>query len=757
MLSNTQGREALRSAAALLSAAVLALAVSSVAGPAYADEPASGNGALTASPQLAANAALAAQSEIVLSGGFADSDCTWSLSDEGVLTVNAGTESDSVPQNAFSSLASRKVRDSNGEKLTSEMWEACKQAKTLKLVGVTALGKSAFTGLTGITKAQIPSTVTVINGSSFSGCTALEEIEFDSPINIKEIGDNAFSKTAMKSFSFEGNGEVIFGAALSNCASLESVSLKGVKEITGQFSGCTVLKSIEIGEGCTNLGTRCFENSPALSSVSLPSSLEGTLEGTFRFCTNLASIDISNTKITSISEEAFSGTLIEELVLPATFTEIGNRAFTGMSKLKSLYIGDGVTSAPAGFIALDTALESISVPATLADFDKTTSAYTSGIECDVTIRCSEDVNTQEAAETAFSNVKAWAKSLTLEHTGEAVVDPATAATCTTPAKTEGTHCSHCGGAIVAQEEVGDVDPDAHKYGAWTPLDGEKHQRVCEYDAAHVETADHAWDLCAVTKEATAEADGEITFTCIECGATKTEPITLAEQQALSDLEAAAAVLPATVTADNRDQVAAAVAAYAGLSEKLKPLVSAKTLTALLAAQTQVAALDAKALADEQQKVADLEAAATESQTTIAQLQTTIGDTQKKVTELETAVKESQATVDQLKSDVKAANDKAAKASATLKKAALTSKTKSAKKGKVTVAWKKVAGAAGYQVKVGTKTYTVKKASTLKKTVSIAKSKWGKKVSVKVRAYKKVGNNTLYGPWSKAKSVKVKKK
>ena len=90
----------------------------------------------------------------------------------------------------------------------------------------------------------------------------------------------------------------------------------------------------------------------------------------------------------------------------------------------------------------------------------------------------------------------------------------------------------------------------------------------------------------------------------------------------------------------------------------------------------------------------------------------------------------------------------------LAKPALVAKsTKSAAKGKVTAAWKKVANAAGYQLKVGSKTYTVKGANTLKKTVSAKK---GAKVKVQVRAYKKVGTYTNYSPWSASKTLTVKK-
>lgn len=95
---------------------------------------------------------------------------------------------------------------------------------------------------------------------------------------------------------------------------------------------------------------------------------------------------------------------------------------------------------------------------------------------------------------------------------------------------------------------------------------------------------------------------------------------------------------------------------------------------------------------------------------------------------------------------------------TLGKVSLKS-AKGAKK-KVTVKWKKAAGAAGYEVviaknKAGTKSasiYTVKKVSTVTKTVKgLAKGKY----FVKVRAYKTYKGNTLYGAFSAAKKVTVK--
>lgn len=64
----------------------------------------------------------------------------------------------------------------------------------------------------------------------------------------------------------------------------------------------------------------------------------------------------------------------------------------------------------------------------------------------------------------------------------------------------------------------------HKYGAWTKLDANQHQRVCEHDAAHIEKENHKWDAGKVTKQATETAEGVKTYTCTVCKGTKTEAV-----------------------------------------------------------------------------------------------------------------------------------------------------------------------------------------------------------------------------------------
>ena len=62
----------------------------------------------------------------------------------------------------------------------------------------------------------------------------------------------------------------------------------------------------------------------------------------------------------------------------------------------------------------------------------------------------------------------------------------------------------------------------HIYGAWAPYDAAQHVRACS--CGKESFAPHAWNGGTVIKPATHMTEGERFYTCTECGATKTEPI-----------------------------------------------------------------------------------------------------------------------------------------------------------------------------------------------------------------------------------------
>ena len=96
-----------------------------------------------------------------------------------------------------------------------------------------------------------------------------------------------------------------------------------------------------------------------------------------------------------------------------------------------------------------------------------------------------------------------------------------------------------------------------------------------------------------------------------------------------------------------------------------------------------------------------------------------------------------------------------------KKVTITS-AKSPSSGKITVKWKKVSQASGYQIQVSkSKTfkkvylYDNKKVSASKRSKSYSGLTKEMKYYVRVRAYKKAGNTVKYGAWSKVKAITIK--
>ena len=133
-----------------------------------------------------------------------------------------------------------------------------------------------------------------------------------------------------------------------------------------------------------------------------------------------------------------------------------------------------------------------------------------------------------------------------------VIDPAVEATCTTPGKTEGKHCSVCNEIIVAQEEI--------------PAKG------------------HSWNEGEITTSPTCGNAGVKTFTCTVCSATKTEAIDATEHTPVEVAEQPATCTEAGHTAGTKCSVCDAILTgmeeipATGHTEVIDPAVEATCTT-----------------------------------------------------------------------------------------------------------------------------------------------------------------------------------
>lgn len=122
---------------------------------------------------------------------------------------------------------------------------------------------------------------------------------------------------------------------------------KSLKSIMGAaFQSCTMLGSICLPEGLTNMGgpydvggySGLFNTCTSLLSVVIPSSLTSICGSAFGGCTSLASVIIQN-GVTSIGDSAFRDcTSLTSITIPSGVTSIGSSAFSGCTSLTSVYM-----------------------------------------------------------------------------------------------------------------------------------------------------------------------------------------------------------------------------------------------------------------------------------------------------------------------------------------------------------------------------------------------------------------------------------
>lgn len=167
-------------------------------------------------------------------------DCTWTLDDEGVLTISGnGAMEDYYNYNSmpWGNYISKVIIEDGVTSIGDFAFYGCTGLTSVSIPdSVTSIGYSAFEGCTGLTSITIPDSVTSIGNSAFCGCTGLTIIEI--PDSVTSIGDYAFS----------------------GCTELTSVSIPGSVRSIGQkaFYNCTNLKSVTIPASVTYIGYKAL-------------------------------------------------------------------------------------------------------------------------------------------------------------------------------------------------------------------------------------------------------------------------------------------------------------------------------------------------------------------------------------------------------------------------------------------------------------------------------------------------------------------
>ncbi len=233
-----------------------------------------------------------------------------------------------------------------------------------ELVNLTNINASAFNN-TQLTRVVFPAakfTASSSQGNVFANNTKLEYVDMSKATTIKTLGSSYFSGcSALETVILPSSLTEIGSSMFKDCISLTEIDIpENVTKIgSSAFAGCTALRRFDIPEGVEGLGTSAFDGCSNLEEVTFPTTLvyigreflkykqsstwKDSDDFTFRG-TKLTRVDLSKTKVKSISGHSFQNvTTLTEVILPATFATTGsNGTLTGIGK--EAFSGSGLTS-----------------------------------------------------------------------------------------------------------------------------------------------------------------------------------------------------------------------------------------------------------------------------------------------------------------------------------------------------------------------------------------------------------------------------
>ena len=235
-------------------------------------------------------------------------------------------------------------------------FESCSGLQTVDFGTVDttlSIGTSAFascTSLNSITFGAINGSVT-IGSSAFSGCTSLNTINFGSVTGSVTINADAFNNCGTNS-GITLNFTNVTGTLTINDSGFENSKVSSitwpssgschVNIQTEAFKNCDKLTSVVIPSNINgNLGVSAFEDCDNITTVTLASTMSGTLgSSSFLSCDKLASVIVDGASIglTSIGSSAFKNcTKLDafEFSKFTSLTTISTSAFENAGKLES--------------------------------------------------------------------------------------------------------------------------------------------------------------------------------------------------------------------------------------------------------------------------------------------------------------------------------------------------------------------------------------------------------------------------------------
>ena len=257
--------------------------------------------------------------------------------------------------------------------------------------GLTTIGNYSFSGCSNVTSVTIPSTVRTISKGAFSRCNALSDIYYagsesdwtgisidnqNDPIsratvhyNSPQGGAGGDSNVTASGFFGQEGDNLIWTLSKDGTLSIGGAGAMNSFASNGSpwYEYREQIKTVEVGNGITNIGGSAFSSCGSLGRAVLPSSIDSIGEGAFNKCSNLYSVEIPY-GVTEIQTAAFNGcNSLTRITLPGSLQKIHYMAFSGCKALRNMIFPSGLTVIGMEAFYGCTSLEGVYIPTTVTD------------------------------------------------------------------------------------------------------------------------------------------------------------------------------------------------------------------------------------------------------------------------------------------------------------------------------------------------------------------------------------------------------
>ena len=291
-----------------------------------------------------------------------ESTVTWSLSQDGVLTISG---EGAITDTGWDKASVKKLVISEGVTVIPDnAFRGCEALTDINMPeSLTSIGDYAFDRCISLPVIRIPKNVTHMGRSAFGSCYNVERIEWNAVKYEENINNYTFFAAGRDTDGveviFADGTEIIpayiFGTGWYNDAKLTRVTIpSSVKSIGyGAFYGQSGLTEINIPDGVETIGSSAFYNCSSLKKVTIGASVNSVGDTAFHECPELKSIgpkgggyDIEYAWTgDSLQKNLFKGMkYVTKIELPNDMTVVQDDMFRGCEALTEISLPDSLTS-----------------------------------------------------------------------------------------------------------------------------------------------------------------------------------------------------------------------------------------------------------------------------------------------------------------------------------------------------------------------------------------------------------------------------